>query len=624
MEKMLTAPCPICGNLHSISISCITLLKHLSSSSEALLTPKNTSLIGQQFGSFRAIKLIGEGGMGAVYLGEHTLIGSKVAIKILHQHLAVNPLLVQRFYAEAKAVNLIGHANIVNIFDMNVVPPSLYYLIMEYLEGYSLNHLLNNPMECITALGILEQVCDALDAAHAHGVVHRDLKPENIFITKVGRNERFVKILDFGIAKLFSKDTSHKTDAGIIIGTPEYMAPEQTSGLPVDGKSDIYSLGVVAYAMSTARLPFGGGLTDLLLAHRERPPTPPNKLNSKLPTAWSNAILKALNKNPQERYETAAAFAEALSHSLLLPAKLLPKTPPVPTHNPPPSAPPLPELEIWDETQKTWSHLKLIEWNKNGCFIQDTKLPPLFSRLRLRVAGQLVLDAEVIQHVRAEQSKQWNLPEGYGLQFAPAHASLKQTLAAIQQGEYSRSPPVNASKNTQVEEKLNALKKRLELTNPYEQLELLENAEFSNIRARIREIQKTLQTLEAQNISNQQRQTLQQLKDKLQQTLATIGSPLPRAAFDAQQKNFRGVARSITAGLKASEVEQLRKSYLSSNPRAEGIAYFKMLMADAASKKGNIPRAIQLMEEALFQDPLNLGFHQRYWTLRKKLQESRP
>jgi len=571
------------------------------------------------------MRLIGEGGMGAVYLGEHTLIGSKVAIKILHEHLATHPQLVQRFYAEAKAVNLIGHANIVNIFDMNLIPPRLYYLIMEYLEGHPLNHLLTKPMECMVALGILEQVCDALDAAHAHGVVHRDLKPENIFITKAGRNECFVKVLDFGIAKLFSENASHKTLAGMIVGTPEYMAPEQTSGLPIDAKADIYSLGVVAYAMSTAKLPFGGGLADLLVAHRERLPTPPDRLNSKLPKAWSDAILKALSKNPKERYETAVAFAEALAWALTPAAQVVPSASaaasalsPLRESGPPPPA--LPGVEIWDETRQAWSPQKLIEWNSSGCFIEDTHLPPLFSGVRMRIASQLVLTAEVVQHVRPEQSQQWHLPAGYGLQFSPQEPSGKHMLASIQQGKYP-TPPAESLHNAQADKEISALQKRFEQTDPYAQLELHKDAEFSHIRARVREIQKTLQTLEAQNISNQQRQTLQKLKGNLEKTLATIGSPLARAALDAQQKNFRGIARSIAAGLSALEVEQLRKNYLSSNPKAEGLAHFKMLMADALSKKGDLSKAIQFMEEALFQDPLNLALHQRYWTLRKDFQE---
>ena len=620
MEKASAISCLSCGHVHNLHEAC-TNLPEKRSSTEPLLPHNNTSRVGQQFGSFRAVRLLGEGGMGSVYLGEHSLIGSKVAIKILHEHLAVNPQLVQRFYAEAKAVNLIGHANIINIFDMNFIPPRLYYLIMEYLEGHPLNNMLTKPLDCAVALEILEQVCEALDAAHKHGVVHRDLKPENIFITKAGRHQHFVKVLDFGIAKLFAEDIAYKTASGLIVGTPEYMAPEQTSGLPVDAKADIYSLGVVAYAMSTAKLPFGGGLADLLVAHRERPPTPPKRLNPKLSKAWSNAILKALSKNPEDRYATPLAFAEALSVALngttlsahamplALTQKVLPKPPPA-----------LPALEIWDETLQNWSSQKTIAWNRNGCFIENIQRPPLFSRLRLRIAGQLVLEADVIQHVRAEQSPQWNLPEGYGLQFAPQDASSQQMLAAICQGAWPEKPD-DSPLNAQAEAEVAALEKHFEQPNPYVQLELPEDAEFSNIRARIREIHKKLQSLETQNVSDQHRQTIQKLKDKLEKATSTIGSPLPRASFDLQHKNFRGIARCLCAGLGTSDAELLRKNYLSLNPKAEGAAHFKMLMAEALFKKGNVSKATLLMEEALSSDPLNLSLHQRYWTWRKGFQE---
>ena len=128
--------------------------------------------------------------MGAVYLGEHTVIGTKVAVKVLHEKLAADEDLVARFYAEARAVNLIGHENIVNIFDMNLAPPNRYYLVMEYLEGKPLNALLTRPVPAEVAIPILIQVCDALSAAHKAGVVHRDLKPENIFLVKRGQDRR--------------------------------------------------------------------------------------------------------------------------------------------------------------------------------------------------------------------------------------------------------------------------------------------------------------------------------------------------------------------------------------------------------------------------------------------------
>ncbi|RKH33326.1 serine/threonine-protein kinase, partial [Corallococcus llansteffanensis] len=177
---------------------------------------------------FRLVRRVGRGGMGSVYLGEHESIGSRVAVKVLHEHLARYPELVQRFHAEARAVNLIGHENIVSIFDLNAAAPRPY-LIMEYLEGAPLSAWVGTPLSAAAVVPMLSQVCDALEAAHARGIVHRDLKPDNIFLVKRGRGMPFVKVLDFGIAKLLDASMP-ETLAGIIVGTPEYMAPEQSLG----------------------------------------------------------------------------------------------------------------------------------------------------------------------------------------------------------------------------------------------------------------------------------------------------------------------------------------------------------------------------------------------------------
>jgi serine/threonine-protein kinase len=273
-------------------------------------------LLGTTVGSFRLVRRIGHGGMGSVYLGEQTLIGSKVAVKVLHEHLASDASLVQRFYAEARAVNLIGHPNIVNIFDMNVVPPRRYYLIMEYLEGEPLSAPAG-PMPPEQALPILIQVCQALQAAHARGVVHRDLKPENIFLCR-REGPPFVKILDFGIAKLFGGEMQEgQTHAGWIVGTPEYMAPEQGSGDPLDGRADLYALGVIAYRLATGRLPFkAASLAELLELIATTEPRPPRQANEAIPRELERICLKALSKRAMERYTTALDLAADLRHYL--------------------------------------------------------------------------------------------------------------------------------------------------------------------------------------------------------------------------------------------------------------------------------------------------------------------
>ena len=261
-------PCAECGRHHPVGQPCGSA-GPWGSESEHRLAHTNLSvpgsnqptpmgevpstkdpLIGAQVGSYKILKLLGTGGMGSVYSG----IGSRVAIKFLHEHLSSNADLVQRFYAEARAVNVIGHANLVSIFDMNVLPPNRYNLVMEYLEGNSLESQVGGSMPMMRAVPILVQVCDALDQAHELGVVHRDLKPENLMLVKRGRQEDFVKILDFGIAKLQSTMSNRKTATGVIIGTPDYMAPEQASGDNIDGRTDQYSLGVIAYELATAAL----------------------------------------------------------------------------------------------------------------------------------------------------------------------------------------------------------------------------------------------------------------------------------------------------------------------------------------------------------------------------------
>ena len=279
--------------------------------------PKD-ALIGTVVGSFRLVRKLGEGGMGSVYLGEHMQIGSKVAVKFLHEHFASNEALVQRFLAEARAVNLIGHENIINIFDMNVLPPRRHYLVMEYLQGVSLGSLLKSPILPSTAVPLLTQVCDALHAAHTHGVIHRDLKPENIFLLRRERMPWFVKVLDFGIAKLLERGPAQAlTSAGALIGTPEYMAPEQWRGQQVDGRTDLYALGIIAYTLLTGRQPFSGkGLGELLQAHLTQAPVPPRAVCPEVPTVLSDVVMRAMARRPEDRFQDALELRAALERAM--------------------------------------------------------------------------------------------------------------------------------------------------------------------------------------------------------------------------------------------------------------------------------------------------------------------
>ncbi|MCP3138841.1 protein kinase domain-containing protein [Pyxidicoccus xibeiensis] len=313
--------CAACGRWHGASVTCSTLVRADGEGGEpprrrcAPAMEETDPLVGTRLGSFRLMRRLGRGGMGSVYLGEHVSIGSRVAVKVLHEHLAMYPELVQRFHAEARAVNLIGHENIVSIFDMDAAPPRPY-LIMEYLEGAPLSAWVGTPLPAAGVVSVLAQVCDALQAAHARGIIHRDLKPDNVFLVRRGRSMPFVKVLDFGIAKL-ADARMPQTHAGIIVGTPEYMAPEQSLGRRLDGRADLYAVGVIAYQLVTGKLPFDDeGLTAQLVAHQMRPPPPPRSVHPGVPAAVERVILRALAKAPEERYPTASALRAALQAAL--------------------------------------------------------------------------------------------------------------------------------------------------------------------------------------------------------------------------------------------------------------------------------------------------------------------
>src|SRR5262245_4632824 len=280
-------------------------------------------LIGQTIGNYLVTQKLGEGGMGAVYLAEHPSIGKKVALKVLHSEFSNNQEVAARFFQEAKAVNDIGHPNIVDIVDFGIIQAGvgreqLVYFIMEYLAGQTLSQLIRteSPMPPERALSIALQVADALSASHRCGIVHRDLKPDNIILVQRGRERDFVKLLDFGIAKLTGGSAmgSHRTRTGIVMGTPAYMSPEQCEGRDsVDLRTDIYALGIVLYEMLTGRVPFvGEGYGEILVQHLTQPPRPPSQFRM-LPAHVEIVVMKALEKRADMRYPTMEEFMRAMS-----------------------------------------------------------------------------------------------------------------------------------------------------------------------------------------------------------------------------------------------------------------------------------------------------------------------
>jgi eukaryotic-like serine/threonine-protein kinase len=280
-------------------------------------------MIGEQFGNYRSVALLGEGGMGAVYLAEHPGIGRRVAVKVLHKNYTRDEHLLARFLNEARAANAIRHPNIIEILDSGMMTDGTPFLVMELLEGDSLGTRLRNqgPLPIAIAVDFAYQTASALGAAHAKGIVHRDLKPDNLFVVSDPHDatrER-IKVLDFGIAKLQQGSTadSVKTRTGTLMGTPIYMSPEQCRGTrSVDHRSDIYSLGVIFYEMLVGQPPFvSEGFGELVNMHLNVPPASARSKRPEIPLALDALVLKMLGKNPEDRYADMAEVQGALKAS---------------------------------------------------------------------------------------------------------------------------------------------------------------------------------------------------------------------------------------------------------------------------------------------------------------------
>ena len=275
-------------------------------------------MIGRLLGGrYRVMSRLGEGGMGTVYLCEHAVLGRRYAVKVLRAELSRDPELEERFRNEAIAASRIGGDNVVDVVDFGTEDDGALYYVMEALDGRSLGTILveDGPFDVDRALALLEQVARALGAAHARGVIHRDVKPDNVFVVKRPDGTERAKVIDFGISQVTPEAGRDRiTRAGSIIGTPEYMAPEQAAGDPVDQRADVYALGVLAYELLTGTLPIVA-LTPVatLVAHQTRAPVPPSRRRPAIPPEVDRLILRALAKRPEDRPASMEAFSAALA-----------------------------------------------------------------------------------------------------------------------------------------------------------------------------------------------------------------------------------------------------------------------------------------------------------------------
>ena len=273
---------------------------------------------GDVLGSYQLERLLGEGSMGQVFLARHIRLGRQVALKVLRSAFSHDANFVRRFFQEAHAVNRINHEHIVEIFDfVEDAEHGVVYFVMERLRGQSLSELLKSERLSITRIRrMMAQVCAALEAAHQLGVVHRDVKPDNLFVTQRGGEPDYVKVLDFGVAKVLTAQGTQGTLDGTIVGTPTYMSPEQAAGLPVDARADIYAVGTVLYEMITGHTPFDapnfGQLLVRILTEAPAPLPKHTPSGEPVPRALAALTMRCLAKEPEQRPQALAEVITAL------------------------------------------------------------------------------------------------------------------------------------------------------------------------------------------------------------------------------------------------------------------------------------------------------------------------
>lgn len=262
-----------------------------------------------KYGRYEIVEELGRGTMGVVYKAHDPQIDRLVALKVLREDRVVSQDFVLRFLREAKAIGRISHPNIVTVYDVGQDHGTIY-IAMEYLEGRPLNEVIKGRrVAAEETVGLCVQVAEALDYAHRRGITHRDIKPSNIILTP----ERRIKLTDFGIARIEDPDAAQQTQAGDILGTPVYMAPEQVMGQKADGRTDLYALGVIAYEMITGRRPFGGGnIAAIFQSITTAVPEDPMTAGGLDNRALADLILKSLSKKPAERFQSGKQMATAM------------------------------------------------------------------------------------------------------------------------------------------------------------------------------------------------------------------------------------------------------------------------------------------------------------------------
>jgi serine/threonine-protein kinase len=478
------------------------------------------------------------------------------------------------------------------------------------------------------ALDVLLQLCDALECAHERGVVHRDLKPDNVFLVPRRGRDHFVKLVDFGIAKLRDATASPagRTASGLIVGTPEYMAPEQCDDRTVDARTDVYSLGVMAFELLAGRLPFQGRtVTQLLLAHLQQRPPSLLELVPGLDPELDRVVARALEKAPEARHASMAAMAAALRPvAARLASGAVAPAPGAPA----PAAAPAARPEVAVELRvpgATPRQLVADDVTRAGLFVHaDRDLPPLFTRVSLVVTHEVLrapleLAAEVVRHVRPAEATQWKMRPGFAVQLVDMTPERRAAVADLAEASRPVERPTTAPAAAPPDGA--AILAELEARAPgshYDLLGLPTDAEFVEVRQAARRLREELEAVRAVPRAPDHHPRATALLARLDLAQQTLNSPAERLTYDAERGNFMGVGRCVSAGVPSAVLQQRRRTLLARHPERAEAAKRHAVRAQVASRLGNVEGAVAAYEDLLRADPLDVESLEAYVALRRR------
>lgn len=605
--------------------------------------PLDDPLVGSMLGNYLIRRVLGEGASARVYLAEHGIIKSKVAVKLLHPRLTKDPLSVSRFIREARTVSTVIHDNVVQVLDISTSDPKHIYIIMEYLDGQTMRQVYAGrivPYE--EAAPLLLQICDALSVAHGLGVVHRDLKPENLHLLKRGERTQ-VKIVDFGIARReVLVEGESRTGIGAIIGTPEYMPPEQAIGTTADGRADIYSLGVIMFELATGQLPFSRPTVRALLsAQIVDPPPPPRSINPLVEPGYEAVILKALAKDPKDRFKSMAelgrAIAELQEQTRQLGSAVTPAMgtdvaavlsqgavpPAVRHHRRVPLALPI-EVELGalaGLTEVVRERMTMLDLSEGGAFIRTRKtVPPVFTRVLVHVPeADRPLAAEVTRTTRDVDPQTQEVTVGFGVHFIAVERD-PEVRAAVQAllAKAGSAPTERTALEAETEQFLGRLEAAAQ-DDHYALLGVPAHSGLSALRSACAQLGRVLAAPHLQGLEAEAAARVAKAGGRLEQAKAVLLDPARRAAYDAGRGNFVGVARCLESGLDAGALDRIRSQYLHARPDLkDSMRPLRQRIADLRAKGGG-KELLDALVVALRVDPLDFELQEQYWEARGRL-----